>query len=225
MDKDYEIAKKYTSFRRYLLAYKRAYHNLLWELEENEILLRFRDATEYNEWQLNEALYRYAESSISALCWLFPEKKNLDDFPFVHQFLREWRNINHHEERYDFSPYDVSAHVNGQKHEFSLGYYIFPFIELNKRLNKLIKKQFTSLRVATDATVSGLVLHHHTYMKQVFVEYEGNLKKDNPTVKIFLKNRSVYNSISGGSYNILVGEDDFWNVKSTVAENTTIEIK
>lgn len=104
---DPKMQRKLDLLLRYSLSYKRTYHALLWEMEENKILLRLGQCAKYNAWQLNEALYRYAESSISALYWLFPDKK-WEDYPFVHKLLRKWRNINHHDERFDFSICEVS---------------------------------------------------------------------------------------------------------------------
>lgn len=214
---DPETEKKLNLLQRYWLTYKRAYHTLLGELEENEILLKFGKCTEYNTWQLNEALYRYAESSISALYNLYPEKK---EFPFVHQFLREWRNENHHKERFDFYISKIGFYINGKRYELPLGYNILHVITFNKRLKKLTEKQFSSQNIdrdiATNATIGGLISHHHIYMQGMFSNYDTDLKKELPE-EIQIRYPIYYEQMRGGSYSRFLSERDFWDGK--ISEN------
>lgn len=203
---DVNLKKRLDLLRRYWLAYKRAHHALLWEIEENQILLQFHECRRFNTWQLNEALYRYAESSISALYWLFSDNK---DFPFVHKFLREWRNGNQHDERIDFNLNERSFQFNKKKYDLPLGYNVLPVFELNGRLKKVVKARFNSDRIATDATLLGLVKNHHIFMVKKFNEYEKNLNKELP--KKYLQ--SIYQDhaqIHGGIFDDFVSENDFW---------------
>ena len=205
---DADLKKKLDLLRRYWLAYKRAHHNLLWEIEENQTLLKFHECTKFNTWQLNEALYRYAESSISALYWLFPDMK-YSEYPFVHKFLREWRNSNQHDERTDFYLNEASFLFDEKKHNLSLGYNMLPVFELNGRLKKTVKSQFNSDRVATDATLLGLIKYHHIFMVQKFNEYETKLNKELPKkyLQSIIENHRL---MAGGVFDKFVAEDSFW---------------
>ena len=71
---DHHLATRRRLFLRYLHSYKRSYHDVSWEIDECSLLIRTKDHTKYNDWKLNEALYDYAETSISALFWLVGEK-------------------------------------------------------------------------------------------------------------------------------------------------------
>lgn len=192
--------EKLDSLRRYWLTYKSAYHTLLWKIEENEMLLRFQGCAIYNTWELNEALYRYAESSISALYWIFPDKK---DHPFVHKFLREWRNMNHHDERSDFLINQGKFLINGEPYELPLAYNIMYHIGLQK----IVDAEFSLEKIATDATVSGLVACHHTYMERMFIDYELNLELPREFLEI---SRIYAGFFGGGKYDRFIPKDIFW---------------
>ncbi|MFA5986670.1 MAG: hypothetical protein WC819_04980 [Parcubacteria group bacterium] len=205
---DVKLKKKLDLLRRYWFAYKRAHHALLGEIEENQILLQFHECRKFNTWQLNEALYRYAESSISALFWLFPDMK-YKDYPFVHKFLRKWRNGNQHDERTDFFLNDGGFQYNNKRHDLPLGYNVLPVFNLNKELKKVVKSQFGSDKIATDATVVELVKNHHIFMVKKFNEYEANLNKELP--KKYLQSIvQEHMTMYGGVHDEFVSEDDFW---------------
>lgn len=204
-----ETRKKIDLLRRYWLVYNHAHNNLAWQIKENEMLLKFYNCTEYNSWQLNEALYRYAESSISALFWLYPGQKNV---PFVHKFLREWRNINQHTERLDISLSTGIFNVEKKYYELPVEYNIFPVILSNRRLRKVVEDQFSSEKIATDATVSGLVFKHDLYMRRVFACYEAELNEILPP-KYLQSSILTHTTFDGGEYTRFIANHDFWSGK------------
>ncbi len=206
----HETAKKLDLLQRYWVTYKRSYHSLLWALEENELLLRFNKCTHYNTQQLNEALYGYTQSSISALCWLKKENKDFP-FPFVHKFLREWRNTNHHDERTDFSVNEARFNVKENLHELPLGYNVLPLIVINKKLKKLTKEEFSLETIATDATLRDLVLNHDTYMRSIFSEYDSNLKLPSRFLQPSSNPHAIF---GGGRYDQFISKENFWKGKA-----------
>jgi|GEM_PF-4447766 len=205
---EHGVHNKRDLLQRYWLTYKRAHHALLWEVEESKILLRYNMCSKYNTWQLNEALYRYAETSINALFWLFPDKK-WKEYPFVHKLLREWRNINHHDGRSDFVLYYVGFLVEGKQYRLPLEYNILPIIVLNGKLKKIVEEQFPEEQIATDATVADFIDHHHAYMQQMFIDYELILKKELPEKFLEISSQSQC-SLGGGTYTRFVPKESFW---------------
>lgn len=203
---DHKLETKRRLLFRYFHAYNRAYHEILWELEEISMLVRTLEHSDYNMWMLNEALYKYAESSISALNWLFEDFK---DYPFVHQFLREWRNEYHHQAKVDFHLYDVRFHVNGESHIYYSDYFVIPIAIHSERLKKLLFKWFGSDKIATNASVNGLVKHHHIYMLSSFQKFENEMNKTMPK-KYLVHNQQSMRSLGGGTYEQLLTEDEFW---------------
>jgi len=203
---DHELAQKNELFFRYFHIYNKTYHETSWQLEEVRLLLKVRQHSNHNMWMLNEALYRYTESSISALNWLQPEVK---ERPFVHKFLREWRNENHHQGKYDFYLCDFIFHIGEDRHELMDDYFIFPMTTLSKRLKKLIAEQFGTEKIATNATVHGMVATHHAYMASVFHQYEQQLQSEMPK-KYLVHNSQSKRSLGGGKYEQYFPEIDFW---------------
>lgn len=204
----HELDTKRNLFIRYFHAYNRSYYEILWQLEEVSLLVRTFQHSTYNMWMLNEALYKYAESSISALNWLF---KDFNDYPFAHQFLREWRNEYHHQSKVDFGLYDISFQVNGEPHSYSNEYFVIPIaIGYSGRLKNLLKKWFGSDKIATNATVNGLVRHHHQYMMSSFQKYEMEMQKSMPKEYLVLNQQSK-KSLGGGTYEHFLSEDEFWS--------------
>jgi hypothetical protein len=218
--------EKLSFLARYWLVYARAYYALLWAIEENDILLRDGDLENYNVWQLNNTLYQYAEASISAVEFLFPaknkkEKKDrYEQFPFVHKFLREWRNCNHHVMLNDFTTYEMEFRVTNEleKRGFPSNYYVLPFFLLNRRLREVVQEHFkldvkSAKTIATDATVSGLVAQHHAYMEHIFKNYKRDdlPKRGNASERVLLRVRR--NIFGGGSYERFVPQDEFWSEK------------
>jgi hypothetical protein len=204
---DHELESKRKLFFRYFHAYKKAYHETLWQLEEVSLLINNLEHSNHNMWMLNEALYKYAESSISALYWL---RGDVKDHPFVHQFLREWRNDYHHQAKVDYQLYDFSFHLDEEKHSYSDDYFVIPMVSSSGRMKKLLKKWFGSERIATDATVSGLVVHHHGYMLEVFQGYERDMQRDMPE-KYLIHNSQQKGSFGGAKYEQFFPESEFWS--------------
>jgi hypothetical protein len=84
--------------RKLELDYLRAHHELMWEILSKQTLLHWRLFTKYDAWRLNGEIASYVENSIRSLNIL--EKIGLYDAQqsnLAHQFLREWRNLYHHE--------------------------------------------------------------------------------------------------------------------------------
>jgi len=203
-------------FFRYFHSYKRAYHDLFWVLDECAMLIRNHEYTSYNDWQLNETLFNYAETLISTLNWLFREKKK--DYPFVHQFLREWRNEYHHQSKNDFIIYDFKIQIDDTPYTFSNDFFVLPVISLTGRLKQLMEKWFDSENIATNATVNGLVKHHHYFMLKSLTDYENGLREKMP--QKFLVSSLIYKRfMGGGKFSKFFSEDEFWMQAKKVTVN------
>ncbi|OVE78388.1 hypothetical protein BVX99_00070, partial [bacterium F16] len=193
-------------FFSYFHSYKKCYFDILWHLEESDLLLRTGNHTKYNAWQLNCSLYQYAESSISSLFWIYGEGK---EHPFAHQFLRRWRNKYHHHAKVDLGVYDFSYTVDGQTTSVENDYFILPNIISNDQLSDWVARWFPDEKIVTDATVCGLVRYHHVYMSQVFREKELEMQELFP--EKFLVNSTIEKRLlCGGNYTRFVSEDAFW---------------
>jgi hypothetical protein len=201
-----ELEKKRRDFYRYYHSYIRAYHEIKWELEEIRLLLLTHEHSDYNTWKLNEVLYRYAESSINTLFWIFGNDNT--NFPFVHWFLRQWRNENHHKTKIDFQLYDIGFHINGEQLTYTDDYYIVSVLSTERIKNK-VEEYFGTAHLATNATVAGLIKNHHTYMLDVFSGVESNMKKDMPNQ--FLVSTNINKRLlTGGTYKTFISDDEFW---------------
>lgn len=91
--------KEIELLRKLDLDYLRAHHELMWEMISKQTLVAWKLFTKYEAWALNGALASYVEASIRTLNIL--EKIGLYDAQqgnLAHQFLREWRNLYHHED-------------------------------------------------------------------------------------------------------------------------------
>ena len=200
-----ELENKRRDFYRYYHSYIRSYHEISWELEEIRLLLLTHEHSDYNTRKLNEVLYRYAESSINTLFWIFGDKK---DFPFVHWFLREWRNEYHHKTKIDFQLYDVGFHVDGEQLTYTDDYYIVQMLS-TERIKKKVEEYFGTAHLATNATVAGLIKNHHTYMLDVFSGAQGDMKKDMPNQ--FLVSANINKRLlTGGTYKTFISDEEFW---------------
>jgi hypothetical protein len=99
--------KEIELLRKLELDYLRAHHELTWTLLSKQTLLQWRLFTKYDAWPLNGALVSYVDISIRSLNML--EKIRLYDpqhTNLAHQFLREWRNLYHHELAILFEPFE-----------------------------------------------------------------------------------------------------------------------
>lgn len=204
---DYDLITKRELLFRCFHAYSRAYHDMLWQLDEVSLLIKTARHSEYNTWMLNEALYKYSETSIAALNWLLGGTKN---HPFVHQFLRMWRNEYHHQSIVDFQLFDMRIQVNGEPHNCDNEYLVLPIVIQSERLKKLLKDWFACEGVATNATVNGLVKHHHIFMLSSFKKFENDMQHGMP--KEYLTSGGLFkSSYGGGKYEIFINEDEFWS--------------
>ena len=169
------------------------------------LLLLTHEHSDYNTRKLNEVLYRYAESSINTLFWIFGDKKK---FPFVHWFLREWRNEYHHKTKIDFQLYDFGFHVDGKRLTYTDDYYIVSVLSTERIKNK-VEEYFGTAHLATNATVAGLIKNHHAYMLDVFNGVESDMKKDMPNQ--FLVSANINKRLlTGGTYKTFISDDEFW---------------
>ncbi len=203
---DPELSSRRELFFRYFHSYNKTYHETLWQLEEVRLLVRVLHHSKHNMWVLNESLYRYAESSISALNWLDSGAK---DYPFVHRFLREWRNEYHHNGKSDFYFCDFVFHVGEEAYELTDDYFVYPMIASSERITKLLREHFGTERVATDATVYGLVAHHHAYIKSLFRQYERQLQSEMPRT-FLVHNDQSKRALVGSRFKQFLSESEFW---------------
>jgi hypothetical protein len=199
-----ELENRLKDFHRYYISYCRAYNETQWELEEIGLLIKTFEHSSYNIIKLNESLYRYAETSINTLFWL-KEK----EYPFVHSFLREWRNESHHKAKIDFKLYELDFHVNGETFNFVYDYYVYPTLIHTERMNKKIKEYFGDEHIVTDATVAGLLKNHHDYMLGVFSTEEKNMSSEMP--EKYSINANINKRLYSGSGNKYISNDEFWN--------------
>lgn len=167
------------TMRKIYLDYLRAYHSLTWELEEKHRLVTWRICGEIDVWALNTALLSYMDTSIRSISLL--EKIDLivsKDRCLAHSFLREWRNLSHHDQIILFEPteVDISHYENSNREILSLPatFYTYPVInkmirvtEKNSGLQRFIS-EFG--RKANDdtfhqvSTLMGAIKEHHIFM-------------------------------------------------------------
>lgn len=119
--------------RKLELDYLRAHHELMWEILSEQTLLHWRPFTKYDAWPLNGEIASYVEISIRSLNIL--EKIGLYDAQqsnLAHQFLREWRNLYHHEVVILFEAFDgeirLGADESSEMREISAAFYAFSVI-------------------------------------------------------------------------------------------------
>ena len=203
---DPKFAEERKLFFRYYHSYMECYYETEWQLEESRLLIKTGNHTQYNVWRLNQSLYSYAESSISALFWICGEGI---EHPFVHQFLRRWRNKYHHHSKVDLGVYDFSFTVDDETNTLENDYYIIPNITSNKLLRGWLEEWFPGENIATDATVSGLVNHHHNYMMNTFREKESQMAEAMPA-KYLVQMAIEKRLLGGGRYTRFIPEDEFW---------------
>lgn len=203
---DHKLDSKRKLFFRYFLSYSRSHHIMCWEIKEADLLLKAHELSSYIVWKLNEELYRYSESSISALNWLYPERK---DHPFVHQYLRAWRNEWQHESKQDFRLCDIDFEINGERQNYQNNFYAKAIF--SERIKNVLRKQFGTEFVATNATIGGLILYHHIYMMSAFSGFEENMNKEMPSKYLISSNIHKTSISVGGKYEKLYSEDEFWN--------------
>jgi|TARA_B110000037_G_scaffold87871_1_gene104159 hypothetical protein len=209
---NHKLRTEISLFLRYFHSYKRAYHDLQWEIDEASLLLKIGLNGTYNIWKFNETLYKYAESSISCLYWLYGDEKM--EYPFVHQFLREWRNEYHHNAKNDFVVYDFSFNVEDKRYSFKDNFYVFPITLFSDRLKKLMNKWFKSEKIVTNASVNGLVEYHHAFMLDSMSKFQEEMNKKMPE-KYLINTQSLSRLLGGGSYTRLITENDFWEQKKS----------
>jgi hypothetical protein len=209
----HDIESNRKLFYRYYHAYSRAYHDIQWELEEIRLLLLNHEHSDPNTWKLNESLYRYAESSINTLWWFNKKLKKRIEFPFVHKFLREWRNENHHAKKTDFKLSDLSTALNGDRVPRRANYYVINVFSCDK-LKAVLKEHFGGDVPVTDATVAGLVKNHHDFMVEEFTKFQTDMERDMPENYMIGSNVINMVQLHLGNFDQLISEEDFWGSKN-----------
>jgi hypothetical protein len=116
--------------RKLYLDYLRAHHELMWEILSKQTLLQWKLFTKYDGWPLNGAIASYVDISIRSLNIL--EKIGLYESQqsnLGHRFLREWRNLYHHEEPILFEPFEarirLGASESSEVIEIPAAFYTF----------------------------------------------------------------------------------------------------
>lgn len=204
-----ELENRLKKYHRYYISYCRAYNEIQWELEEIRLLLLTAEHSNYNKLKLNESLYRYAETSINTLFWIFGKVgKDGPTFPFVHCFLREWRNECHHVGMIDFELYDIAFDVNGKKHNYKMNYYVYPMLNKIENINKKIVNYFGDKHIGTDATVAGLLKYHHDYMLKVFSDKRNETNSEMPNRMNI--GQDELGAFFGPSHKKYIPNDEFW---------------
>ena len=208
---DIESNRKF--FYRYYHAYSRAYHDIQWELEEIRLLLLNYEHGDTSTWRLNECLYRYAESSINTLWWLEKQSKAKSEFPFVHKFLREWRNEYHHAKKTDFKLSDLSFGLDGDVVQREANYYVIILFSCDK-LKAVLKNHFGRDRPVTDATLAGLVKNHHDFMVKEFTKFKTDMENEMPEKYRIGSNIINTTRLYEGQIDQLILEEEFWSSKN-----------
>lgn len=127
--------------RKLQLDYLRAHHELMWELLSKQTLLQWKLFTKYDGWPLNGAIASYVDISIRS--WSILAKSGLYESQqsiLGHRFLREWRNLYHHEDPILFEPYAGSirlgAEDSSERIEFPVAFYNFSVINKMQAVKK-----------------------------------------------------------------------------------------
>lgn len=175
--------KEIELLRKLELDYLRAHHELMWEILSKQTLLHWKLFTKYDGWPLNGAVVSYVESSIRTLNIL--KKMGLYDARWSnlgHRFLREWRNLYHHEEPILFEPFQGKIRLGTDEPskiiEFPAAFYTFWVIDKMqavkqpKRGLKGFLKEF-GMATGSDplgqlSTLSGAIGANHDFLLAVF---------------------------------------------------------
>jgi hypothetical protein len=170
--------KEIELLRKLELDYLRAHHELMWEILSKQTLLHWKLFTKYDGWPLNGAVASYVENSIRALNIL--EKMGLYDARWSnlgHRFLREWRNLYHHEEPILFRASEGRIRLDADKSsemiEFPAAfytYYVIHQMQAVKTPTKGLKKLLKEICIATGSntfvqlsTLSGAIGANHDF--------------------------------------------------------------
>ncbi len=191
---------------RYFHSYIESHNCINWQLQECKLLLRNNCHDDYNTWKLNDSLYKYSEASIGALFWMCGKDKK---HPFVHQFLRLWRNKYHHQSKVDLQLYDFVFTIEEKTTELKNDYFIIPNVNFNESLKRLVKNYFKGEKIVTNATIDGLIKNHHTYMLSVFGNKEVELANKMPS-RFLIQGSTKKRLLMGEAYTRFLSDDDFW---------------
>jgi hypothetical protein len=200
--------------RKLQLDYLRAHHELMWELLSKQTLLQWKLLTKYDGWPLNGAIASYVDISIRSLNIL--EKIGLYESQqgsLGHRFLREWRNLYHHEEPILFQPFEgkirLGADESSEVMEIPAGFYTFFVIhEMRgvKTPTKGLKSFLDNFSVAAGgdqavqlSTLSGAINANHIFLCTVIVDAHRRKWESLPSTGVrlpaFLPDRAMMSTV------------------------------
>jgi hypothetical protein len=216
--------KEIELLRKLELDYLRAHHELMWELLSKQTLLQWRLFTKYDAWSLNGAIVSYVEISIRSLNIL--EKIGLYDAQqsnLAHRFLREWRNLNHHEVVILFEAFDgkirLGAGESSEVMEIPAGFYTFHIIhqmQAVKKPQKGLKTFLEEFGIASGSnplgqisTLSGAIAANHDFLLAVFKDAHRCKWESLPSAGVQIPGFVIGSAFLAASNHAAIG-DEIW---------------
>jgi hypothetical protein len=214
--------------RKLDLDYLRAHHELMWEILSKQTLLHWRLFTKYDAWPLNGVIASYVEISIRSLNIL--EKIGLYDAQqsnLAHQFLREWRNLYHHEVAILFEPSEGTIRLGdgdtAKEISFPASFYTLSVISQMQQVKtptKRLKSFLDNFSIASGAnravqlsTLSGAIASNHDFLLAAIKEAHRLKRESLPPAGVqlpgFLPDRIV--QFRGGGWSDIVLGDEIWS--------------